>query len=100
MKDKFFNVLTVCIITLVVIAPALLTIALVYYHHSTYYSQPGLTQVTPSHSGNDNLGIGLIVFLPLGFCLGVSFNDGWRIYREMMHKARVEQLERTWQRGI
>jgi hypothetical protein len=44
--------------------------------------------------------VGFIFFVPIGFCLGMSLSDRYRVYRAAVFKERVEMLERLWQQSI
>jgi hypothetical protein len=90
MKTNLDDVLAVCLITFIVIAPALFVFALVWYHHLQFIHRlPTLSQISKALSFISMSGF---FFFPLW--------TAYQSYQSARFKQKVARLERLWQQSI
>ncbi|HEY9623710.1 MAG TPA: hypothetical protein V6C78_25355 [Crinalium sp.] len=53
-----------------------------------------------SHKTLANILIGFIFAIPVGFWLGLSFSDRYRMYRATVRREQIAILERVWRHSI
>jgi hypothetical protein len=127
MKPKFLDVLAVSFITLIVLSPALLTFGFVWHQHlhliqdSVSHTASSLQATAQSAASKSlcyvspelkqywsiadieiaaNYLAKTIAFITMGLFLMFPLYSGYRVYRTMIFKQKVMQLERLWQQGI
>ncbi|MUG92586.1 hypothetical protein F7734_08990 [Scytonema sp. UIC 10036] len=107
MKPKLLNFLTVCLLTLVVLSPAIGVVGLVWKHHLDFMTTQHLlyavndSQQLTTHEDNTVicLSLWLMFFSPIGFGLGIALYDRYVVYRTSVLQRQVEMLERLWERN-
>ncbi|MBD2494093.1 hypothetical protein [Nostoc sp. FACHB-280] len=107
MKPKLLNFLKVCLLTLVVLSPALGVISVVWQEHLDFMATKHLLYVvkdsqqliTDANKTIINVVLWLMFFAPIGFGLGIVLYDRYLIYRAAVLQRQVEMLERIWQRS-
>jgi hypothetical protein len=140
MKRKFFEILTVSLITLAILFVPLAVFARIWQLHLEFVNhtavvakpnqQPGprdrsaTTQIATLESPPQfsklirdetettsllrtvqraiiiNLILELVVFIPLGFGLGIFWQSWYRTYRSALFQKQVAKLEKLWQQSI
>lgn len=107
MKLKILNVLTVCLLTLVVLSPALVVISVVWKYHLDFMATRHLlyavtnSQQLATHGENATVRIllQLMLFTPIGLGLGIAVYDRYVIYRAAALNRQIAKLERLWQQN-
>lgn len=88
MKPNLGDVFAVSLITLIVITPALLTVALVWYLHLQFVDHPPI-QLPKA-----------IALVSMSFFFLFPVWSAYRAYQAALLKRTVDRLERLWQQSI
>ncbi|MBC1238029.1 hypothetical protein [Nostoc sp. 2RC] len=105
MKPKLLNFLTVLLLTLIVLSPALVVANVVWQQHLDFMATQHLLYTVQQRQHLTTNGeivyvlLWLMFFAPVGFCLGIALYDRYLIYRAAVLQKQVEMLERLWQRS-
>ncbi|MBD2438427.1 hypothetical protein [Nostoc sp. FACHB-110] len=108
MKLQLLNFLKVCLLTLVVLSPALGVISVVWQQHLDFMSAKHLLLavkdnqqlITNANNQTIDIVLWLMFFSPVSFCLAMAVYDRYMTYRAAALQRQVEMLERIWQRHI
>ncbi|WP_096590048.1 hypothetical protein [Calothrix sp. NIES-2098] len=107
MKPKLLRILTVFLLILVVISPALVAIIAVWQEHLNFMAAQNLlyavkdSQQLTNNWGNTIVSVllWLIIFAPLSLCLGITLHNRYVVYRTAALQRKVKMLERMWQQN-
>jgi hypothetical protein len=99
-KFKPLNVLVVSLATLAMLSPFLAVCSLLWHQHLIYVAKSARLPTAARSDTAIELLLWAIFFAPLGFCLGISLYDRYRLHRAVERKKRVETLEKMWQQNI
>ncbi|BAY65688.1 hypothetical protein NIES22_57950 [Calothrix brevissima NIES-22] len=107
MQPKTLKIITVILLTLVVLSPALVAIIVVWQEHLNFLARQNLLLGIKESQELINYGInpriyGLlwaIILAPIGFCLGVNFHNSYVAYRAAMRQRKIKMLQRMWQQN-
>ncbi|MBD2212296.1 hypothetical protein H6G64_22275 [Calothrix sp. FACHB-156] len=107
MKSKLLRILTVFLLSLVVLSPALVAIIVVWQEHLNFrstqnpaYGVPELHQLT-NHGVTTAISVLLwvIILAPIGLCLGITLHKSYVAYRAAVLQRKVKMLEKMWQQN-
>ncbi len=107
MKPQFLNCLTVCLLTVVVLSPALGVMSVVWMQHLDFMATQHLLYVVKdgqqSAINGNNITVyvlpWLMFFAPISLCLVSALHNIYVIYRTAVLQRQVEMLERLWQQN-
>ncbi|MBO3457934.1 hypothetical protein G7B40_036380 [Aetokthonos hydrillicola Thurmond2011] len=107
MKPNLLRFLTVCLLTLVVLSPALGVISLVWMHHLDFIATQHLLYAVKDaqqlSTNRENTTIYVLVclmfFAPISLCSGIALHNRYVLYRAAVLRRQVEILEKLWQRN-
>jgi hypothetical protein len=105
MKPKLLRIITVFLLSLVVLSPALVAIIVVWQEHLNFQATQNLLyavkdgQQLTNSGGNTTIYVllWLIIFAPIGLCLGITLHNSYLVYRATVRQRKVKILERMWQ---
>ncbi|MBU7586157.1 MAG: hypothetical protein KAF91_25370 [Nostoc sp. TH1S01] len=108
MKPQLLKFVKVCLLTLLVLSPALGVMSAVWLQHLNFVAAQHLVYVvtnnqqltTYADSSTVDVLIWLMFFAPIGFCLGIALYDRYMVYRAAVRQRQIEMLERIWQHHI
>lgn len=107
MKPQSSNFLTVCLLTLLVLSPALAVISVVWQQHLDFmatqhilYAVNHSQQLTANEENTTvRVLLQLMFFTPISLYLGIYLYGRYIVYRAAVWKRQVEMLERLWQQN-
>lgn len=107
MKPKTLKIITVFLLTLVVLSPALVAIIVVWQEHLNFLAKQNLLSDIKDSQQLMNSGIysriyGLLWVInlaPIGLCLGVTLHNSYVAYRAKMRQRKIKILQRMWQQN-
>ncbi|MBD1843762.1 hypothetical protein H6F89_10180 [Cyanobacteria bacterium FACHB-63] len=88
MRSNLGDVFAVSLITVIVVAPALLTFALVWHLHLQFVDHP------PAQFSK------ALTFVSMSFFFLFPVRTAYRSYQSARFKRTVDRLERLWQQSI
>lgn len=105
MRSKLEDMINVCLITMILIAPAVGVFFLILFHHWQTFSpptlwMPNIRMLNAAIAAQVPFGIALIIFLLLGFCLGICYQEFFKLYRAAALREQIYRLERIWQQEV
>ncbi|BAY88185.1 hypothetical protein FDUTEX481_07297 [Tolypothrix sp. PCC 7601] len=107
MKSKLLRMLTVFLLSLVVLSPALVAIIIVWQEHLNFQATQNLVYAVSDVQQFTNHGVTmaisillwLIILAPIGLCLGITLHKGYVAYRAAVLQRKIQMLEKMWQQN-
>ncbi|MBD2356387.1 hypothetical protein H6G41_17445 [Tolypothrix sp. FACHB-123] len=105
MQPKTLKIITVILLTLVVLSPALVAIIVVWQEHLNFMATQNLLSAMKNgqqlieRPENQTIYalLWLIILAPIGLCLGVNLHNSYVAYRAAMRQRKIKILQRMWQ---
>ncbi|BAY32972.1 hypothetical protein NIES2107_48660 [Nostoc carneum NIES-2107] len=107
MKSKLLRILTVFLLSLVVLSPALVAIIIVWQEHLNFQATQNLAYTVSDVQQFTNHGVTtaisvllwVIILAPIGLCLGITLHKSYVAYRAAVLQRKVKMLEKMWQQN-
>lgn len=105
MQSKTLKIITVILLALVVLSPALIAIIVVWQEHLNFLAGQNLLSVMKdgqqvvNYQNNPTIYglLWLIILAPIGLCLGVTLHNSYVAYRAAARQRKIKILQRMWQ---